>query len=377
MSTSSDFMVIPQHIRALKPYIPGKPIEETQREYNVKEVIKLASNENPLGPSPKGLEAAKRSLSDLHRYSDPSGFLLKSKLAQVHNVKPNEIVLGNGSNDVVDYLVRVLCEKGDAILNPQHSFIAYAVCAQTIGVRTINTKVDARFQVDLDDLLKQTLAEPLARVVFLANPNNPTGTSIKTDDLEKFLTDLVRERGRQIHVVLDMAYWGYIENKNLPDPMEIFRKFSNVIVLHTFSKIYGLAGLRVGYGIAREDLAIELNKARQPFNVCSPALAAAESALSDMEFVAKGKKLNSEQKNAWRNYFGENKIDYIDSEGNFFLVSTSRWNKSGAALFEDCLRQGIILRPVTNYGLPNHIRISVGLEFENRKAQEVLKALIP
>ena len=370
----------PEYLRSLKPYVPGKPIEETQREFGVKKVVKLASNENPLGISPKALQAIKRALTDLHRYPDASAFHLKKALAKKLKATPEQIVLGNGSNEVIEFLLRALCRPGDQMVTSEAAFIAYGICAQIQGVQTLKAPLAPGLKFDLQAMAKLCRDNSKVKIVFVANPNNPTGTYVGRAELESFLQDLRKIPGRTIVPVLDDAYGEYVTAKDFPDSAEMARKFSELVVLRTFSKIYGMAGLRLGYGIARPELAAMLDRIRQPFNFNNLALAGARAAIDDTAFVKRSVSLNQKGLALWRKELqamGVATADIIPTQGNFFLMRVwSAFGVSGGELAADCLKQGLILRPLANYGLHEYLRVSIGTEAENRFALKVLKKRI-
>lgn len=369
---------VADYIKSLVPYVPGKPIEETQREYKIKRVIKLASNENPLGPSPKAVKALKTAMEDLHRYPDASAFGLKKVLADQLKVDPRALIVGNGSNEVIDFLIRTFATAGDAVVTSQAAFVAYRICAQIHGVDTLEAPLTADYRFDLSAILKLVTENARVRLVFIANPNNPTGTYVNRDELQAFLTGLSRVRGGSVLAVLDYAYWEYVTASDLPDPMLLQKKFPNVVVLRTFSKVYGLAGLRLGYGVATPELVASMEKVRQPFNINSLALIGGIAALGDRAFVERARKLNTQGRKFWEEQLKALQIPFWKSQGNFLLADMARGTgMTGAQVFEACLRQGVIFRPVANYGLPHALRISFGTNEENRLAVKALKAVLP
>ncbi len=357
----------PTHIQQLKPYIAGKPIEETRREYGVKKVIKLASNENPLGPSPKALLAMKKAMKDLQLYPDASGYDLRVALSRFEKVPFDEIVLGNGSNEVIELLIRSFCLPGDFMVASDGVFAAYPISARIQGVDTLFTRMTQDYRFDLGAMLEQIKKEPKVKIVALPNPNNPTGTYVNEAELSAFLSEVERIRDGSVHVILDYAYWEYVTASDLPDPVELYRKFSNVSVLKTFSKIYGLGGLRVGYGVIRPELAAMVQKVRMPFNVSSVGLIGAEAALKDKEFVRKSVRVNLAGLKSMKKAYETLRIPFLPSQGNFYLVNVRQgFGMSGPELFETCLRTGLILRPVANYGMPDWVRVTIGTEAQNR-----------
>jgi histidinol-phosphate aminotransferase len=367
----------PEYIRTLVPYVPGKPIEETQRELKIRRVIKLASNENPLGPSPKALQAIRRVLSTAHRYPDASGYGLKHALAAKNGLPPEQFILGNGSEEIMDLMIRAYCVPGDAIVTSQAAFIAYKISAQIQGMHTYEAPLTADFRFDLSAMARLVRDHDRVRIVFVANPNNPTGTYCPVDEVRAFLREVRSVRDGSVLVALDSAYWEYVTARDLPDPMELQREFPNVLVMRTFSKIYGLAGLRAGYGIASREIIATLEKVRKPFNLNSLALVAAQAALSDTAFVARSRKLNEQGRRYWEKELKRLGLPFWPSQGNFVLVDTGRGlGKSGGEVFQECLRHGVIFRPVTNYGLLHALRISFGTMEENRVAVRTLEKVV-
>ncbi len=365
---------VPEYIRTLAPYVPGKPIEETQREFKIRRVIKLASNENPLGPSPKALQALRKMQKDLHRYPDASAYRLKNAIARKEKLDAAQVLIGNGSEEVISLVIRTYAREGDLIACPEAAFLAYPICAQAHGVGTVRSRNDAELRADLDDLLRVTRENERVRLVFLANPNNPTGTHVPDQALRKFLAEVSKVRGGSVLVVLDYAYWEYVTARDLSDPLKLLRDFPNVVVLRTFSKIYGLGGMRAGYGLARAEIWEPVLKIKMPFNLNGGALAAAEAALDDRAFVARALKVNAQGMKFWEKALTKLGIPYWPSQGNFLLCDLQAGlGMTGAEVYQACLRKGVIFRPVTNYGLHQALRISIGTPEENRIG---LKALI-
>ncbi len=354
----------PGYIRSIAPYQPGKPISELAREYGLDpdNIIKLASNENPLGVSPRGLAAMRAALSDVARYPDGNGFELKQALSRHFGVSMNSIVLGNGSNDVLDQVARAFLAPGLDAVYSQHAFAVYPLATQTIGARGI--EVPARdFGHDLDAMRAAITAQ--TRMIFIANPNNPTGTLVPPKKLLEFLAAVPP----RVVVVLDEAYNEYLEDEYKSDSIEWLRRFPNLVITRTFSKIYGLAGLRVGYALAHEVVADLMNRVREPFNVNSLGLAAAAAALDDKAFVRKGFEVNRDgmkQIVAGLKALG---LAYIPSFGNFVSFHVG----DGAAVFERLLRRGVIVRPIGGYGMPAYLRVSIGTEAENARFLDALR----
>ncbi len=376
---------VPDYIRSLVPYVPGKPIEETQREFRIKKVIKLASNENPLGASPEAKRAIASGVSALHRYPDGSGYRLKQALREklAENgansslaVRNSSLILGNGSNDVIDHLIRTFCLAGDAIVTSQAAFIAYKICAQIHGVKALEAPLNEELKFDVKELAHLVRKNERVRLVFIANPNNPTGTYVTRSELKTLVKELASIREGSVILVLDYAYWEYVTAEDLPNPLEILQEYPNTIILRTFSKIYGLAGLRVGYGMGFPDLISHMEKVRQPFNINSLALLGAEAALKDTSFVARAKLLNAQGMSFWQKHLNQLGIPFWKSQGNFLLIDCRKgFHMTGVDVNSACLPQGLILRPVANYGLPDLLRITVGTSEENKRAAQVLKQI--
>ncbi len=351
----------PDYILKLKPYKPGKPIEELEREYGITDSIKLASNENPLGPPQSAVSAMTKVLMDSHRYPDGSAFHLTRKIAEIQGVEPGNIVLGNGSDDIIGLLTRAYLAPGDEAIMTLPSFLMYEIMVNSTGAASVFVPLadgTRAFDIDLDAMLEKITEK--TRMIFLTNPNNPTGTVIRKNTFEAFLSKVPAH----VITVLDEAY---IEFATDPECM-MGRDYVNgekpVVVLRTFSKAYGLAGLRVGYGIMPEDIALALHKVRMPFNVNSVAQAGALAALSDEGYL----KQSLEVIHGGLSYlYGE--LDrmgftYYRTQSNFFLIDVKR---SADQVFELLLREGVIVRSMTSYGYPEFIRVTVGLPEENRR----------
>jgi histidinol-phosphate aminotransferase len=352
-------------VRGLQPYIPGKPIEELEREYGVKNVIKLASNENPLGPSPKALAAAQAALVEIARYPDGGGFALKRALAAKLGVLPEQITLGNGSNDILEFAARTFVTAQDEVVFSQHAFAVYPIVTRAVDARAV--EVPARdWGHDLAAMHAAITAR--TRLVFIANPNNPTGTWLRSDELREFL-DHVPE---SVVVVVDEAYFEYVEESAYPDSIAWLARYPNLICARTFSKIYGLAGLRVGYGVSSPAVADLLNRVRQPFNVNSIAQAAALAALDDSAHLDKARRVNTDGMQQLAKGFEQLGLAYIPSAGNFVCVEVGEAGR----VYENLLRAGVIVRPVANYGMPRHLRVTVGLVNENQRFLDALKKVL-
>jgi histidinol-phosphate aminotransferase len=349
-------------IAELKPYIPGKPISELERELGIGNIVKLASNENPLGCGERAKAAIRLAAEEVALYPDGGGFALRAALAKKHGIDPSGITLGNGSNDVLDLIARVFLWPGRESLFSRHAFAVYPISSQSVGASLVEAPAKA-FGNDLA-ALRERVSERTG-VVWIANPNNPTGTWLKRDELKAFVADLPA----QVMVVIDEAYNEYVADPEFPDASQWLGEFPNLIVTRTFSKAYGLASLRVGYALAQPEVADLLNRVRQPFNVNSFALAAAQAALDDPEFLQRSVALNHQGMRQLTAGFQALGLDYIPSVGNFVAVDLDR---PAGPVYAGLLREGVIVRPVANYGLPNHLRVSIGLEAQNARFLEAL-----
>ncbi len=354
----------PGYIRAIAPYQPGKPISELAREFGLDpdSIIKLASNENPLGVSPLAMQAAQRALADVARYPDGNGFELKQALSRHYGVEMPQIVLGNGSNDVLDLAARAFLAPGFEAIYSQHAFAVYPLATQAIGAIGIETPA-REFAHDLGAM--RDAVSPRTRLIFIANPNNPTGTLIAGAELHEFL----RELPPRVMVVLDEAYNEYLPPELKVDSVGWLREFPNLIITRTFSKIYGLAGLRVGCAFAHAGVADLMNRVRQPFNVNSISLAAAAAGLDDREFVRRGFELNQLGLRRFEQGFAQLGLSWIPSFGNFVSVRVGDANR----IFQRLLERGVIVRPVASYGMPEYLRVSTGLAAENERFLEALR----
>lgn len=354
----------PAHIRAISPYQPGKPISELAREMGLAEgdIVKLASNENPLGMSEAAHKAAAAALEDIARYPDGNGFELKSALSSKLGVDVGQIVLGNGSNDILELAARALLSPGASAVYSQYAFAVYPLATNATGARGI--EVAARDHGhDLDAMA--AAITPDTRIVFVANPNNPTGTFLPGNVVEAFL----RRVPQDVLVVLDEAYTEYLEPQQRYDSIGWVARFPNLLVSRTFSKAYGLAGLRVGYGVGQPAVVDLLNRVRQPFNVSSVALAAATAALGDEDFLARSAELNRTGMRQFTDAFAGLGLEWIPSAGNFVAVRVG----DAAVVNRALLQQGVIVRPVAGYGMPEWLRISIGLPEENARCIDALR----
>jgi histidinol-phosphate aminotransferase len=348
----------------LQPYVPGKPIEELQRQYGVRDVIKLASNENPLGPSKAALAAVAKSSKEMTRYPDGNGYTLKMALAEKLRLSPQQITLGNGSNDVLELLARTFAGHGDEVIYSEHAFAVYPLAVKAIGATGIATPAKD-YGHDLKAMLKAI--SPRTKLIFIANPNNPTGTWIESAEVQAFL-DKVPEK---VLVVLDEAYVEYLEQTE--SSVNWLQSFDNLIITRTFSKAYGLAGLRVGYALSHPEIADLLNRIRQPFNVNSLAQAAAVAALGDESYLQQSREVNQTGMLQLTGGFDKMGLKYIPSKGNFITVNV---HTNAAEVYDELLYEGVIVRPIAGYGLPQHLRVSIGLEQENQRFLEALSRVL-
>jgi len=357
----------PEYIRSIQPYQPGKPISELARELGLDEttVVKLASNENPLGTSPFALEAMISALHQIALYPDGSGYELKAALSKRYDVDPDQIILGNGSNDVLDLAARVFLKPGAAAIYSQHAFAVYPLVVQMIGANGI--AVPARdYGHDLPAMLDAITPE--TRIVFIASPNNPTGTLSTEEELYCFM----ERASRDVLVVMDEAYYEYLPEANKPDSIKWLKQFPNLLITRTFSKVYGLAGARIGFGLAHPDVANLMNRVRQPFNVSSIGLVGALAGLYDAEFVQRSYALNRAGMLQLTDGFRRMGIEYIPSYGNFISFRVKGDATNTPKVYQSLLRQGVIVRPLGIYEMPHHLRVTVGLESQNKRFLESL-----
>ncbi|MBU1171109.1 MAG: histidinol-phosphate transaminase [Proteobacteria bacterium] len=361
---------VPDYILKLKPYKPGKPIEELEREYGIKDSIKLASNENPQGPPESALEAMKNALKNAHRYPDGSGFYLTQKLATKNHVKPENIVLGNGSDDIIGLLTRAFLTPGDQALMPLPSFLMYEIMVNSAGAESVFVPLsgpEKSFSIDLDGIVR--MINPKTRMIFLTNPNNPTGTVIRKDDFDSFCSKVPKD----ILLVIDEAYIEFARDENGLFGQDYIDQGRPVVVLRTFSKAYGLAGLRVGYGIMDRDIAQVLNRVRMPFNVNSIAQAGALAALDDEDYLEKSLAVIQRGLDYLYGELDGMGVTYFKTQSNFFLIDVKM---SADEVFERLLREGVIVRSMTSYGFPEYIRVTVGLIEENKRFIMAFKKVV-
>ncbi len=370
MSKCDLFSLATKGVQSLSPYQAGKPIDELEREYGVTNIIKLASNENPLGPSAKVIAALQSELAELARYPDGNAFSLKAALAKKHKVGVEQITIGNGSNDILEILTRAFVSPEHEIVFSQHAFAVYPIVTQAVGAKAVVVPAK-NWGHDLDAMQKSITDK--TRVIFIANPNNPTGTWLGKKELSAFL-QVVPDH---VLVVLDEAYFDFAEMaasaEDYPNGIEWLKDYSNLIVTRTFSKAYGLAGLRVGYSVSHPDIADVLNRVRQPFNVNSLALKAAEVALGDVEYLESGLKLNTQGMSQLISAFEKLKLSYIPSIGNFICVNVG---DNAMKVYDDLLYEGVIVRPVANYEMPEYLRITIGTEKENERFINALEKVL-
>lgn len=366
-------MKVSAEILNLVPYKPGKPIAETQREYGLTEVHKLASNENPLGPSPKAIAAIQTFLAQQHRYPDPVCFALIQKISARWNVPTTQIGIGNGSNEIIDLLIRIFCETGDSILTSQSAFVAYQICAQAARVKVRTTPLRPDLTIDLKAIADFFFRNPTTNIklIFIPNPNNPTGTLVGGSELDEFLVRLGNRD--DVLLVFDEAYSEFVRDTDFREALKFYHKYSNVIVLKTFSKVFGLAGFRLGAMICPEYVLEFYNRVRNPFNVNDLAQVAGGAAIEDAQYI------HDSQQAVWSglDYFYQElkrmQLTFWPSQANFVLFDTKR-NANEA--FTNLLKKGIILRPVQNYGFKTHLRMTVGRADENKKAIAAIEKML-
>ncbi len=354
----------PTYIRAIAPYQPGKPISELERELGITGIVKLASNENPLGASSAAIAAMQEAIKTIALYPDGNGFDLKDALVKRYAVAHNNVTLGNGSNDLLELSARAFLAPGDKVVYSAHAFAVYALATQAVGATGITVPAAKDFGHDLPAMLKAATANKV-KMVFIANPNNPTGTFLSADALLSFMRALPAD----ILVVLDEAYNEYLPEDKRYDSVSWLKEFPNLIISRTFSKAYGLAGLRVGYALAHEQVTDMINRVRQPFNVNSVAQAAAVAALRDVSFVKKTFELNRRGMSQITEGLTKLGLEYIPSYGNFVAFRIG----GATAMYRRLLELGVIVRPIANYDMPDWLRVSIGLESENAKFLSALE----
>ena len=371
MSSEHSIFVAPSHIAAISPYVPGKPIEELAREFglNPDKIVKLASKENPLGMPASAKKAIIAAIDQLGRYPDPAGFDLKRAVSERFNIDQNWLTLGNGSNDILELVGLALLEPGSAVVYAKHSFAVYRLATQARGAKHLVVPA-----LDLGHDLPAMLSaiDDTTRLVFIANPNNPTGTYLANQAIEDFLAAVCAKFGTRVTVVLDEAYNEFLEPEQRVDSVALVKRYSNLIVSRSFSKAYGLAGLRVGFAMAQPALTDLLNRVRQPFNVNSLAQAAAIAALNDVEFLQQSFEVNQQGKAQLQQAFDQLGLTYVPSFANFVLVKVG----DAASINLELLKRGVIVRPVAGDGLPEWLRVSIGLREENQTFIEALTDIL-
>ena len=359
---------IPDYISKIRPYVPGKPIEEVEREFGITNSIKLASNENPLGPSPMAVKAIRRAVEKLHRYPDAGGYELIQAIAEKNNIDPQNIVLGNGSDDIIALLGRVFLRSDDEVILPQPSFLFYEIAICSSGALPIWVPLKS-FKADLKGMLKKISSN--TRMIFLNVPHNPTGTIISRHDFEDFIAEVPSH----IVIVLDEAYIEFVREANCANSLDFLRTDKTIVGMRTFSKAFGLAGLRVGYGVMPATLAELLHRVRQPFNVNTLAQVAAAAALSDFKFLQQTVNLVHDELEFMYDALDKLKLPYIRSQANFFMVQVGD-GRTADEVFENLLKQGVIIRSMTSYGYSGYIRVSIGKHDENIRFLEALEKVI-
>lgn len=367
------FKLAVEGVQGLHPYQPGKPIEELERELGLSDILKLASNENPMGPSTKVIDALHEPTIEIDLYPDGNGFILKKKLSENLGVSQSQITLGNGSNDVLDMIARAFLCAGREAIYSEYAFAVYPISVQAVGA---TAKVSKALPVDHEEnpyghdlSAMQALITDKTSVIFIANPNNPTGTWLNAEELDSFIAGVPDD----VVVVVDEAYFEYVTESDYPDTQQWLDKYPNLIVIRTFSKIHALAGLRVGYALSNEQIADLLNRVRQPFNVNTPALLAATAALDDQAHVETCRDINTKGVKFWRAACQYRGWDYIPTVGNFITID---FEQDAQPIYQALLREGVIVRPIANYGLPNHLRITIGTPQQNQQCLDALDKVL-
>lgn len=356
------------HIQSIKPYEPGKPIKELQREYGIRNVVKLASNENPLGPSGKALRAMRKAIREVHLYPEGSCYYLLERLSRELGLPAEQIICGNGSNEIIELVARGFLSEGDEVISSEKTFLVYPILAQTCGATFKAVPMKEGMRYDLDAVL--AAVTPKTKIVFIANPNNPTGTYVTAREIENFLAK-VPER---VIVCFDEAYVDFVDAGDFPKTLDYVKQGrSNVIVFRTFSKSHGLAGLRIGYAASSREMIAYLHKVRQPFNVNLVAQAAATAALDDTFFLWRTKWLVSRGRKYFYRKFKKFGLECLPSQANFILVNLKR---NGQDVFLELLKSGMIVRAMGAYGLPTWIRVTVGKRSQNAQFIRLLKVLL-
>lgn len=364
METKKDLnKMVSEGIETLVPYKPGKPMAELERELGITSSVKLASNENPLGPSPMAVESVKEVLTGLNRYPDGTYYYLKEKLAEFVGVSPDMLVIGNGSNEIIELLIRTFMVEGDEAIMGSPSFAVYPIIVQGAGGVAVEVPLKEGFVIDLVRMAEAITDK--TKLIFIANPNNPTGTIVTATEFDAFMEKVPDN----VIVCMDEAYFEYVSSSDFPDSIKYIKEGKSVVVLRTFSKIYGLAGLRVGYGVATKELTDYMNRVRQPFNVSTVAEAAAMGALDDTEHVANSIEMNEKGFEFLSKELSGLGYEVVPTEANFFLVKVG----NGSEVYEKLLKQGVIVRPMASYNMDEYIRITIGTEAENKRFMEAFR----
>lgn len=366
METVSLEKMLNPHLQAVKPYVPGKPIDEVAKEFHLKkkEVVKMASNENPLGPSPKAIEAMEKTLGEVHLYPDGAAKALRQAIASRLKISPDQVILGNGSNEILEFVTTAFLQKGDSVVTADHTFSLYETFSKIVGA-SVNTVPLKDHTFDLEAISRQITST--TKIIFLCNPNNPTGTVVSHESLEKF----VEELQTPTLVVIDEAYGDFRDDGGFAKSLE-FLSSPNVLLLRTYSKLFGLAGLRIGYGLAHPKLIEVLNRVRQPFNVNALAQTAALAALKDSAHEKKSLWLVRDEKKFLTAALKKMNLLTVPSQTNFLCVRVGK----GKAVYEKMLEEGVIIRPLDSFGMPEYIRVTIGTRLQNEKFLQALKQVL-
>lgn len=357
--------LIPPHIAAIRPYVAGKPIEEVERELGI-QAVKLASNENPLGPSPKAMEAMKRFLTQANRYPDAAGYYLREKLAERHNLLMDQIVLGAGTTELILLTAQILLTPGDEALTSQHTFVMFPLSVQAAGGKLVEVPMK-NYTYDLEAIAARVSSH--TKLIYIANPNNPTGTMVTASAIDRLLDSLPQT----ILLLLDEAYADYVTRDDYSHALDYVRQQPNVLVLRTFSKVHGLAGLRIGYGMGHPELIAAINKVRSPFNVASLAQVAALAALEDTEHLHRSLDVTRHGMELFAQELPKLGLKFIPSFANFIFLETGRDAKAD---FQALLKMGVIVRPLGFMGMPHAMRVSVGTEEQNHCFLDAFKKIL-
>ena len=359
-------MKVPEYILNIKPYVPGKPIEEVERELGIEGIVKLASNENPIGPSPRAVKAVTDALKEINRYPDGGGFFLRKKISEKFDWPIDGIILGSGCVEIIELLCRAFLQDKTDIVASEGAFIMYKLASQQVNANFIQTSM-VDYKHDLQAMADAVT--PDTPLVFIANPNNPTGTYVTREEMDAFLERIPEDT----IVVVDEAYYEFMDADDYPDSLDYLKAGKNIVALRTFSKIYGLAGLRIGYGFARPEVFDILNRIRSPFNTSSLSQVAGLAALEDEAFAEEVRTLTITERNFMESELKAMDVEYVPSVANFVLVNVKR---DGKEVFQELLTKGVIARPVAGYGLPTHLRVSIGTHEENLKFLQAFKEVM-